>query len=56
MSIEPPTAEYMSGLIPVGRLGRAEEVAGIAAYLCSTQAAYITGETIGVSGGMGLGG
>jgi NAD(P)-dependent dehydrogenase (short-subunit alcohol dehydrogenase family) len=41
----------MSGLIPVGRLGKAEEVAGIAAYLCSTQAAYITGEVVDVNGG-----
>jgi NAD(P)-dependent dehydrogenase (short-subunit alcohol dehydrogenase family) len=41
----------MSGLIPVGRLGMAEEVAGIAAYLCSTQAAYITGEVVDVNGG-----
>jgi NAD(P)-dependent dehydrogenase (short-subunit alcohol dehydrogenase family) len=41
----------MSGLIPVGRLGKAEEVAGIAAYLCSAQAAYITGEVVDVNGG-----
>ncbi|HEV3404470.1 MAG TPA: SDR family oxidoreductase, partial [Gaiellaceae bacterium] len=41
----------MSGLIPVGRLGKAEEVAGMAAYLCSTQAAYITGEVVDVNGG-----
>jgi NAD(P)-dependent dehydrogenase (short-subunit alcohol dehydrogenase family) len=41
----------MSGLIPVGRLGRPEEVAGLVAYLCSTQAAYITGEVVDVNGG-----
>ena len=41
----------MSGLTPVGRLGKAEEVAGIAAYLCSTQAAYITGEVVDINGG-----
>jgi NAD(P)-dependent dehydrogenase (short-subunit alcohol dehydrogenase family) len=41
----------MSGMIPVGRLGKAEEVAGIVAYLCSTQAAYITGEVVDVNGG-----
>jgi NAD(P)-dependent dehydrogenase (short-subunit alcohol dehydrogenase family) len=39
------------GLIPVGRLGTAEEVAGVVAYLCSTQAAYITGEVVDVNGG-----
>jgi 2-hydroxycyclohexanecarboxyl-CoA dehydrogenase len=37
------------------RLGRPEEVAAAAAFLASEQASYITGETLGVSGGMGLG-
>ena len=38
--------------IPLGRLGAAEEVAATVAFLCSDQAAYITGETIHVNGGM----
>ncbi len=41
----------MSGAIPVGRLGKPEEVAGVVAYLCSTPAAYITGEVVDVNGG-----
>jgi NAD(P)-dependent dehydrogenase (short-subunit alcohol dehydrogenase family) len=41
----------MSGMIPVGRLGKPEEVASLVAYLCSTQAAYITGEVVDVNGG-----
>lgn len=36
------------------RLGEPEEVAATALFLASDQAAYITGETIGVSGGMGI--
>jgi NAD(P)-dependent dehydrogenase (short-subunit alcohol dehydrogenase family) len=38
------------------RLGEPEEVAAAVLFLAGDQAAYITGETIGVSGGMGLGG
>jgi len=38
--------------IPLGRLGRAEEVAATVVFLASPSAAYITGETIHVNGGM----
>jgi 2-hydroxycyclohexanecarboxyl-CoA dehydrogenase len=41
----------LARMIPVGRLGKPEEVAAVVAYLCSTQAAYITGEVVDVNGG-----
>ena len=37
--------------IPVGRLGRPEEVAELVAYLCSEQAAFVTGANIAINGG-----
>jgi len=40
----------------LGRLGTPREVAAAAAFLVSPEAAFVTGETLGVSGGMGLGG
>jgi 3-oxoacyl-[acyl-carrier protein] reductase len=39
-------------LIPMKRLGRAEEVAGLVAFLMSDEAAYITRQVISVNGGM----
>lgn len=38
--------------IPLGRLGAAEDIAAAAVFLASSGAAYITGETINVNGGM----
>lgn len=41
--------------VPANRLGQPEEIAGTVAFLASDVAAYITGETINVNGGMYMG-
>lgn len=42
----------MLSQIPLARLGDAKEIAALVAFLCSDAAAYITGETIHINGGM----
>ena len=44
--------EALASQIPLGRLGAADEVAAAVVFLASPAAAYITGETIHVNGGM----
>jgi 3-oxoacyl-[acyl-carrier protein] reductase len=39
--------------IPMGRFGKPEEVAALVSFLVSDQAAYITGQTINIAGGLG---
>jgi len=43
--------DHWKGLIPMGRLGTAAEVAEAVAFLLSDRASYITGEALGVTGG-----
>jgi 3-oxoacyl-[acyl-carrier protein] reductase len=48
-------ATYMDEMkkrIPLGRLGTADEVAGVVSFLCSKDATYITGHTLSVNGGL----
>jgi 3-oxoacyl-[acyl-carrier protein] reductase len=45
--------EEIAKLIPMRRMGKAEEVAGLVAFLFSEDASYITGQVIGVTGGLG---
>jgi 3-oxoacyl-[acyl-carrier protein] reductase len=51
MTATAPIEEALK-LIPVGRVGEPEEVAGIVAFLMSPEAAYITRQVIGVNGGL----
>lgn len=44
--------DQVANLIPMRRLGRPEEVAGVVGFLLSEAASYVTGETISVNGGM----
>ncbi|MBA1277327.1 3-oxoacyl-ACP reductase FabG [Stutzerimonas stutzeri] len=54
MTRELPDAQRdaLLGQIPLGRLGQAEEIAKVVAFLASDGAAYVTGATVPVNGGM----
>lgn len=47
-------AEQMTGMIPLGRYARPEEIAGVVAFLAGPDAGYITGTSIDVAGGIGV--
>ena len=47
-----PSVEIMSKMIPLGRAGTPNDIASACSYLCSEEGGYITGQIIGVNGGM----
>lgn len=51
---DPEQRAEVESHIPLGRAGSAEEMAAITVFLCSDEAAYITGQTIFVDGGLTL--
>jgi 3-oxoacyl-[acyl-carrier protein] reductase len=46
--------ETLMGRIPTGRLGEGNDIAAAAVYLASREAAYVTGQTLHVNGGMAM--
>lgn len=53
MADEAFTPEMVKQIVPAGRAGKPEEVAGLVAFLCGEEAGYINGQVIGINGGMG---
>jgi NAD(P)-dependent dehydrogenase (short-subunit alcohol dehydrogenase family) len=55
LDANPGKEDLMTRKIPLGRLGKPEDMAGAVAFLASDLAAYVTGQTIYVDGGWGVG-
>ena len=49
-----PVRDAILANTPLGRLGRPEDVAGAVRFLCSDEAAFVTGEVLLVDGGLGM--
>lgn len=45
------TADDLASMVPMGRMGQAEEIAQAVVFLCSDAASYITGQPLVVDGG-----
>ena len=53
-SVPENVLEKIIAQIPVGRLGRADEIAACVAFLAGDDAGFITGETLNINGGQYL--
>jgi len=52
LKAQPELMKILLGEIPLGRMGKPEDVAGLAVYLASDEASYVTGSTYFIDGGM----
>jgi acetoacetyl-CoA reductase len=52
MAIKPEIRDGIVATIPVGRLGKPEEIGGLCSYLASELAGYMTGATLNINGGL----
>jgi 3-oxoacyl-[acyl-carrier protein] reductase len=50
-----PTSDEMTAMIPLGRIGQPDDIAGVVGFLASNHARYITGAVLPVDGGLALG-
>jgi len=50
-AVPPPVLEKIVAKIPVGRLGKAQEIARGVAFLTSDEGGFITGSTMSINGG-----
>jgi 3-oxoacyl-[acyl-carrier protein] reductase len=55
LTVDKEYQEQVTARIPMGRLGEPTEVAACVAFLASPAAAYVTGQTLRVCGGLSLG-
>ena len=46
--------EKLAAVIPMGRMGQSADIAAAVLYLASEEAAYVTGQTLHVNGGMAM--
>jgi 3-oxoacyl-[acyl-carrier protein] reductase len=51
-AMDDATKEKYAAQIPLGRIGKPEDVANAVAFLASDDACYITGQILGVDGGL----
>jgi NAD(P)-dependent dehydrogenase (short-subunit alcohol dehydrogenase family) len=47
-----PGVDLIASMVPLGRAGTAADIAAACSYLCSDGGSYVTGQVIGVNGGM----